>query len=106
MKLQELKKLIREEINKNQLEVNINNKHVEIISPQGYIDGFIDEGSKFRLKHFDSNDIIIFTDTIEGNEDYNTTLKILTKYNIPFKIRKAKIDNSVRIMMNITNLTL
>jgi len=103
MKLQELRKLIKEEI-ENKLDVKVDGDYIEIKSPLGVLDGFIDEKSKYRLKNFPEDDIIMFSDTIENNRNYKTTLNILKHHQIPYKIRKSRTDNAVRIMINITDI--
>jgi hypothetical protein len=90
---------------KPRVEYNSNNEEYELYYPEGVIDGFLDEDTRYRLKHYpDPSQTIIFSDTIVGGKHYNTTIDILDKYNIPYKLRKARTDNSVRIMMDITSV--
>jgi hypothetical protein len=94
MKKSELRQIIKEEISKvlkedTNTEVQITPYYdfYKIIFPSGFEDEFFESKDETKL----------FTDTIMGNNHYNKLIDNLKKNNIPYKERKARLDNSVRI---------
>ena len=80
--------------------------HYEISFPNetSIIDG-ITIWDRYRRSHFNEKDIIISCDTIVNNEHYIGLTDLLNRKEVPFLERKARKDNSVRLMINITKLT-
>jgi hypothetical protein len=93
MKKSELRQLIKEEISKI---INENDPPVKIIPTYDFY--IIEFPSGFKDEFFKTKDPnILFTDTIAGNNHYNKLINNLKQNNIPYKERKARTDNSVRI---------
>jgi hypothetical protein len=104
-RMQKLAGIISEsQLNENlSFDMDFAREIITINSPSGRIITNLDLDSKYRTKHYSPDNIIVFGDFIEETGLYNKTIEILKKYNIPYKLRKARLDNNVRIMMDITN---
>jgi hypothetical protein len=108
MKKSELKQIIREEISKAlkenlSFDIDPTRGFITINSPLGKIRSNIDQKSKYRNKHYSPDRIIVADDFVDGTDSYNKAIQILKDNNIPYKLRKARVDNMVRIMMDITD---
>jgi len=75
----------------------------EIIFPETTVTAFIDDSNYVKNK-FGENKTILFIDTIFDEEAYKKIVNLIKKYNIPYVVRKARIDNSCRINIDVTNL--
>ena len=81
-------------MDQDKLSMEFDGDAVIISTPMGVLDGFISK----------DNSDLMWTDAIEDNNYYNLLVKVLNHYDIPYKIRKARLDNSVRFMVDISNI--
>jgi hypothetical protein len=77
--------------------------HYKITFPEIIISGFTIYDN-YRKKHFSDKKTIILQKSFIGEQSYNDLIKTLDEKSIPYRLRLNRIDNGVRIMIDITDI--
>ena len=65
------------------------------------LDCFVDNSSRYFRRNYSITDNVVFYDCNTGNHDYANIINGLNSEKISYRLRKARLDNSVRIMIKL-----